>query len=487
MSNSDYYSIRIPKGDFSGYKTILFFVIVLGYGIYRYIDPTVKLPSEASIMAVVDQALPIIVAIGGIILRLITYRPVFARDIPKEDGGEHVVTPAVDAYENHIPVQNFTPKADYDEDDDNDDSDNGSGHSGTGDNLHNNRSKPVNSTEGLTLGDVEEEEEEVDVLVLGREMEVSEKPKFTTHVQNKPYTGHCLMTAGFDVDYSEEDPNDPAIYGAERPHLKIREVLGDEEIERAKAVTYALSSLDRLRSALPEQPLDKLTAFIEDMVPYHIDVTPHSYHELRHITAQIMDEMHSAQVWAMREVIVVCTEMYAPKPVPIPVQQTEELLVNTIKTKFVSALEAGEDFIERQFRSYVRMFAITTLVLFTSFMAACATFDSANPFASANSAEQKAFAMYGTFVILQERGADIVKNRSLPLKVRKNVKKANKIAFPVAKKLRAMAVHVIKTRMQLKQGKIHPDFLKQSVIALDELIVKFGPMLTSMKKAVEGT
>lgn len=70
----------------------------------------------------------------------------------------------------------------------------------------------------------------------------------------------------------------------------------------------------------------------------------------------------------------------------------------------------------------------------------------AEAYQTAESLEQKAFALYGTFVIYQERGADMLYDESIPLDVRRTIARAEEVANPAAGLTLEAAKVVARTR-----------------------------------------
>lgn len=59
----------------------------------------------------------------------------------------------------------------------------------------------------------------------------------------------------------------------------------------------------------------------------------------------------------------------------------------------------------------------------------------ANPVKQAETFEQKAFALYGTYVIFQGKAAELVQDAATPDRVKQGLRDADKVAYPVAESL----------------------------------------------------
>lgn len=66
----------------------------------------------------------------------------------------------------------------------------------------------------------------------------------------------------------------------------------------------------------------------------------------------------------------------------------------------------------------------------------------ANPVKQAETFEQKAFALYGTYVIFQGKAAELVQDAATPERVKQGLRDADKVAYPVAESLVDAAVTV---------------------------------------------
>lgn len=58
-----------------------------------------------------------------------------------------------------------------------------------------------------------------------------------------------------------------------------------------------------------------------------------------------------------------------------------------------------------------------------------------NPVKQAETFEQKAFALYGTYVVFQEKAAELVQDSTTPERLKQGLRDADKAAYPVAEEL----------------------------------------------------
>ncbi len=58
-----------------------------------------------------------------------------------------------------------------------------------------------------------------------------------------------------------------------------------------------------------------------------------------------------------------------------------------------------------------------------------------SPVKQAETFEQKAFALYGTYVIFQGKAAELVQDQAVPEQIKQGLRDADKVAYPVAESL----------------------------------------------------
>lgn len=94
-----------------------------------------------------------------------------------------------------------------------------------------------------------------------------------------------------------------------------------------------------------------------------------------------------------------------------------------------------------------------------------------NPFGPADSLEQRAFAAYGAFVVAEEQAVILVRDKRIPVSVRKAIQQADRVAKPAADALLQAAV--IYQRATVKSD---GDLL--------QAIEAFGPKLHALLTAI---
>ena len=125
------------------------------------------------------------------------------------------------------------------------------------------------------------------------------------------------------------------------------------------------------------------------------------------------------------------------------------------------------------------------LYLFTVllFLQSCA---SVNPVSKAETIEQKAYATYGTFVIFEEKAAELVSSGTLPDDVSLAIIDADERAKGVADSLLDATIEFIKIRNQLAAGETTQEQLDIAVANLDEWINRAAPLINNLVTTVEG-
>lgn len=79
----------------------------------------------------------------------------------------------------------------------------------------------------------------------------------------------------------------------------------------------------------------------------------------------------------------------------------------------------------------IKTFRLLVVTAAIAIFAACVP----NPVKEAETFEQKAFALYGTYVIFQGKAAELVQNSAVPEQIKQGLRDADKVAYPVAEEL----------------------------------------------------
>lgn len=115
-------------------------------------------------------------------------------------------------------------------------------------------------------------------------------------------------------------------------------------------------------------------------------------------------------------------------------------------------------------------------------LAGCKTLTA--PVETAQTPEQKAYALYGTFVVFEELAAAIVKDPVTPVSVKEAIKTADNTAQPVANTMLDSARQVIQIQTQLAQGKTPTEKLEIANQNLLSWVVAAQPKILALQCAV---
>lgn len=124
---------------------------------------------------------------------------------------------------------------------------------------------------------------------------------------------------------------------------------------------------------------------------------------------------------------------------------------------------------------------------------------SVNPVKQADTFEQKAYALYGTYVIFQGKAAELVDDATVPERVKQGLRDADKKAYPVAESLvdAAIAVGDIRTIIEdcesLQAPELNPACTPSNERRLQNAITNLGaiyfqaqPIILDVVTAVKG-
>lgn len=115
-------------------------------------------------------------------------------------------------------------------------------------------------------------------------------------------------------------------------------------------------------------------------------------------------------------------------------------------------------------------------------MAAC----TAAPIQQAETPEQKAYALYGTYVIFQEKAAELVQDSTTPDNVKQALREADRVAYPVAESLVDAVLEVEAIRQQVASGMTSEERLTIAISNLSTIYFSAAPKLLAVVSAVKG-
>lgn len=129
------------------------------------------------------------------------------------------------------------------------------------------------------------------------------------------------------------------------------------------------------------------------------------------------------------------------------------------------------------------LFEVLAAVLITAgLVSACQT----NPVAHAQTIDQKAYALYGTFVVFEEQAAVIIRQPSVPGDVRGAIRKADAAAKPVADKLVDAAHQYTVIKIELEAGTNSNEKMIIATANLEKWIHDAQPLIEELVRSVGG-
>ena len=107
------------------------------------------------------------------------------------------------------------------------------------------------------------------------------------------------------------------------------------------------------------------------------------------------------------------------------------------------------------------------------------------PVKQAESVEQKAYALYGTYVIFQEKAAELVQDSATPEDVKQALRDADKVAYPLAESLVSASLEVEAIREQIASGLTTEERLTIAISNLSTIYFSAAPKLLAVVAAVK--
>ena len=135
----------------------------------------------------------------------------------------------------------------------------------------------------------------------------------------------------------------------------------------------------------------------------------------------------------------------------------------------------------RRARLWFQLIFVLPLLLL---LAACPSIE---PVQRAETPEQKAFALYGTFVIMQEQGAKIVLDETTPAAVVRAIQAADRVAHPASKVLNAAAqqLQIARARLRNVENQTTLQEFEAALAVFNERWNEDAPKLRALIAAVE--
>ncbi len=134
-------------------------------------------------------------------------------------------------------------------------------------------------------------------------------------------------------------------------------------------------------------------------------------------------------------------------------------------------------------KTSINSVATMLLVVAAFALSACGTL---NPLSHAQTLQQKAYAQYGVFVVVEERAAAVVQDATVPASAKQAVARADAVAKPVADKLLATILAVDQIQADLAAGKTTEDKLVIATADLQKWYDEVVPLISGLVAAVKG-
>ena len=109
-----------------------------------------------------------------------------------------------------------------------------------------------------------------------------------------------------------------------------------------------------------------------------------------------------------------------------------------------------------------------------------------NPLTVAQTPEEKAYALYGTFVVFEEQAAIVIKQAATPVDAKTAIRKADAAAKPVADALLAAVREYILIKGELAAGTTTNDKLVLATANLNKWVAQATPLIQALVISVGG-
>lgn len=137
----------------------------------------------------------------------------------------------------------------------------------------------------------------------------------------------------------------------------------------------------------------------------------------------------------------------------------------------------------RLFWGNIPLIALALLFVVMCILASC----KANPLKEAQTPQQKAFALYGTFVVYEETGAKLISDADIPADVKSAIRTADAKAKPVADSLLGAAEEYISISSTMKAAPDAATKLSVATANLQQWVSEAEPKINALVSAVRGS
>lgn len=126
---------------------------------------------------------------------------------------------------------------------------------------------------------------------------------------------------------------------------------------------------------------------------------------------------------------------------------------------------------------------VVSILALCSVAVSCAT---VNPVAAAKTTSQKAYALYGSFVVYEELDVALVVQPNVPVELKEKLKKVDSEAKPAADNLLDIARIVAKVQSEVMQGSTSQDKLVIVESQLESALLEATPKIQELINTVSG-
>jgi hypothetical protein len=108
------------------------------------------------------------------------------------------------------------------------------------------------------------------------------------------------------------------------------------------------------------------------------------------------------------------------------------------------------------------------------------------PVSEAKTVDAKAYALYGTFVAIEEQASVLVQSTATPIDVKIAIRKADSAVKPVADALLAASREYLRIKAEVAAGQTSADKLALATVNLERWVKEATPLINNLIAAVGG-
>ncbi len=482
MSQRREFVIKIPRLD--GYKTVTINGLVILFGLINIAYPTFVSPSPETVALVVNETAGVIITVVGLInmvLRMVTDTAVFkgpenADDLPHNAIRDSITDVYVSDYgvhptdrEGRIIIDPSQLGAGAKKSDP-PFSDSSSGSLYNPNNMQQNFSgNNFDENPSVSKDNTEKVDPETSSSGPNNNIDIMALPvKRLSNPLADEIREHNVLNENSSVSNPVSNNFDPETL----PDSYFDTQVMSENLDTVKNIdeTQDLSyEMDTYEDVIPDfDYLEKSVSLnaaenLEETVAENLEI------DIDNISEKDLDEVAEKLAQSLKE----------------PVSETEKLPQflekepmrdrKTAKKKAIAA--AGMDKLSTYFVAMVMCMSV--------FITGCATLASIDPIGAAKTVEQRAYGVYGTYVIFQERAVPIVRDKKIPITIRRRIQQADRIVKPSADVVLATVKELSQARAAYQAGLDTKERITILVTRLESGISTLTPKVQALVAAVQ--